>query len=383
MIGADLVPTKSNYQYFKEGDAKSLIGKRLLEKLRSADFTIFNLEIPLVEKCTPIIKCGPNLAAPTYTINGLKAINRHFFTLANNHILDQGELGLESTINILNKADIAYAGSGRNLEEAIKPYLIEIKGIKLGIYCCTEHEFSIADNSKAGANPFDPLESFDHVMELKNKCDYLIVLYHGGKEHYRYPSPQLRKVCRKFIEKGADLIICQHSHCIGTEEQWKNGYIIYGQGNFLFDYGESDYWQTSLLIDVSLEKKNREIVTKIQYHPLRKNKEKVRLAEQDDAEIILQEFYKRSEEMKQPEKLIEYYQKFADSMLENYLNTFMGKESRNIFYRIINKGSGYRFSKWRIKRKYKEVDRLAIQNYIECEAHRELLLKGIANRRNI
>lgn len=80
---------------------------------------------------------------------------------------------------------------------------------------CTENEFSSATMHSAGANPFDVLESFDDVQALKEHCDYVVVLYHGGKEFYRYPSPMLQRYCRKFIEKGASLVLCQHSHCIG------------------------------------------------------------------------------------------------------------------------------------------------------------------------
>lgn len=76
------------------------------------------------------------------------------------------------------------------------------------MYACTEHEFSIVTNYAPGANTYDPLETPDYIRSLKDKCDYLIVLYHAGKEHYRYPSPYLQKVCRKMVEKGADLVIC-------------------------------------------------------------------------------------------------------------------------------------------------------------------------------
>lgn len=278
MLGADLVPTEKNYQYFKGGDAECLVGTEILKKLNSADFTIFNLEVPLTDKKEPIEKCGPNLVAPTDTIRGLKAINPYFFTLANNHILDQGVQGLDSTITILEKAGIAYAGAGINLKEAQKPYVVTVNGIKVGIYCCAEHEFTIATENEAGANPFDPLESLDHVCNLRNQCDFVIVLYHGGKEHYRYPSPDLQKVCRKLVEKGADLVVCQHSHCIGAQEEWKKGRIIYGQGNFLFDHSESEYWQTSLLLELSLEKNSGEITADIIFHPLVKCGDTVRLS---------------------------------------------------------------------------------------------------------
>ena len=90
-----------------------------------------------------------------------------------------------------------------------------IKNVKIGIYCCAENEFSIATSQKAGANPFDSLQSFDDVYWLKKKVDFLVVLYHGGIEHYRYPSPNLQRVFRKFADVGADIVIGQHSHCIG------------------------------------------------------------------------------------------------------------------------------------------------------------------------
>lgn len=195
IIGADLVPTESNISLFARADVETLIGDDIKKLLNSADFTMFNLEVPLTDLSTPIKKCGPNLIAPTKTIAGLKAINPHFFTLANNHILDQGEQGLKSTIALLDKYGIAYAGAGKDLASAAKPYIFELDGKKIGVYCCAEHEFTIATETTPGANPFDPLNSLDHVIELKGKCDYVIVLYHGGKEHYRYPSPYLQKVC--------------------------------------------------------------------------------------------------------------------------------------------------------------------------------------------
>ena len=227
MIGADLVPTQSNYHLFEKGDAGALLGDRLRELLAGADFTAFNLEIPLTDRRTPIEKHGPALMAPAGTINGLRAVNPHFFTLANNHILDQGRQGLFSTIELLDRVGIAHAGAGSDLSEAQKPFIKEVGGLRLGFYCCAEHEFSIAAEDAAGANPFDPLESLDHVIELKKQCDYAVVLYHGGKEHYRYPSPGLQRICRKLVEKGADLVVCQHSHCVGAEERWKNGPIVF------------------------------------------------------------------------------------------------------------------------------------------------------------
>lgn len=372
IIGADLVPTDSNIDLFANADVETLIGEDIKKFLESADFTIFNLEVPLTDFSTPIKKCGPNLIAPTKTIAGLKAINPNFFTLANNHILDQGEQGLKSTIALLDEHGIAFAGAGKDEEEAAKPYIFEQDGKKIGIYCCAEHEFTIATESTSGANPFDPLNSLDHVMELKRQCDYVIVLYHGGKEHYRYPSPYLQKVCRKLVDKGADIVVCQHSHCIGCEEKWHGGTIVYGQGNFLFDDCDNEFWNTSLLLEVKLSNE-----LEVNFIPICKNKNGVRLADETEAETILKQFHKRSHDILCKDFVQENYSKFAESMILGYYYRISGKLSSFLPIRIINKLSNYLFLKWM----YGPDEKTMIENCLECEAHRELFSQFLKDSR--
>lgn len=365
LIGADIVPTESNYDKFSKGNIEYLIGKKLIERLHNADFIAMNLEVPLTDEHNPIEKCGPCLTAPTSTIKGIKAINPCFFTLANNHILDQGAIGLKSTLDVLRKNNIQFSGAGENLDQAREMYLKDVNGLMLGIYCCAEHEFSLASASSPGANPYDPLVSFDDVQDLKEKCDYLIVLYHGGKEHYRYPSPMLRRIFHKFVEVGANLVIAQHTHCIGCMEEYKGSTLIYGQGNFLFDHSNSEFWKTSLLIEVDCQKNT------IKYIPLIKDAERVREAEDDEKKTILDDFYCRSEKIKQFGFVENRYKEFADEMETEYLLRFSGGFGRNILSRVINKMSSYQF----IKRFYSQKQKRTIQNVLECEAHRELAIQ--------
>jgi len=369
IIGADIVPTQSNFVLFSNSNVTTLLGDELFSLLNSVDVRIFNLEVPLCDKQDPIQKFGPNHIAPINTVNGIKAINPTLLTFANNHILDQGEKGLKSTKEILNKHKIPFIGVGNNLSEASKPFILEQDGAKIGIYACTEHEFSIATENTSGANPFDPLESFDHIQSLKEKCDYVIVLYHGGKEYYRYPSPYLQKVCRKMVQKGADLSICQHSHCIGCFEQYRNGTIVYGQGNFLFDDCESEFDKTSLLIKVSISDKFQ-----VDYIPIMKVGNGVRLAEGQVYEKILSSFRKRSLAILKKGFIEQQYSKLALKNLDSYLQRFSGfsKWLSHIDRRLLN---GMFMNK-----KYNKKQLFAIQNYIECEAHRELIIAGLKNK---
>ena len=371
IIGADFVPTKTNENLFASGDLRTLIGDDLVEVLQAADYRIFNLEMPLTnfEQC--IAKCGPNLKADPQSIKAYKNASIDLFTLANNHIMDYGEEGLNATINILKQNAISYVGVGANLDEAKKPIFFNFKEKKIGVYACAENEFSIAGENSMGANPFDPLESLDHIVEAKGNCDYLIVLYHGGKEHYRYPSPNLQKRCRKIVRKGADLVLCQHSHCVGCEERYNDSVIVYGQGNFLFDITEHECWQSGMLvcIDDNFD---------ISYIPIEKRGNLVRKSTNKN---IIENFNKRSCEIQKEGFIQEEYARFASTMCDSYLLS-MSAQRRFLIRRIINKLSSYKYDKKLLSKKYKKENLLAIQNFIECEAHHELLLRGIKDRIN-
>jgi poly-gamma-glutamate synthesis protein (capsule biosynthesis protein) len=366
LFGADLGPTKTNFEVFAAGDAAALLSEDLLQLLQQADLRCFDLEVPLTDKDTPIQKHGPKLRAPENTVAGIKAMGINLLTLANNHILDQGQIGLENTLRALDGAGIPHFGTGL-YPDCAAPYIFEKDGRKVGIYGCTEHEFSVATEKTPGANPFEPLESPDHVAQLKQQCDYVVVLYHGGKEHYRYPSPGLQKTCRKLVEKGADLVLCQHSHCIGCKEEYQSGTIVYGQGNFLFDRADNDFRNSAILVQVNED-------FSVTYVPLLKNGNGVILAQGEAGKEILEAFYARSEEIKDPVFLRKTYETFAKNGGLHYLLLLQNINGQSFLNRLLNKvtkGGWYRFR----LRKLAGKKQLALKNYLECEAHRELLLQ--------
>lgn len=368
LIAGDLVPTTPNIELFNNAETERLLGDELFSIWNNADVRLFNLEVPLTDTNKPIKKHGPNLCAPVSTINGINDLRPTLVSLANNHILDQDEQGLYSTIKLLSEKRIPFIGAGNNLQESKKPYIFNKDNLTIGIYSCTESEFSTASDANPGANPFDPFESFDDIERLKEKCNYVIVLYHGGKEHYRYPSPYLQKVCRRMVKKGADLVVCQHSHCIGCYETFENATIVYGQGNFIFDKSQSEYWKTSILVEIQIEE-----AIKIRYIPIVKAHNAVKLADSIEAKDILYAFELRSKNILKNGFIEAEYKKFSEKMLPGYLNSFLGE---HILYRIC-----YKILKKRLlKIMFSSKSLLKIQNYIECEAHRELFIMGLKNQ---
>ena len=113
LIGGDVVPTPVNMDLFIKGDVVSLIGEKLKNIWEGADFRIINLEAPLTDSDTPILKWGPNLKAPIKASKGLLKLNPGLVSLANNHVMDFGSEGYKDTIGVLEKNYIPHVGVER------------------------------------------------------------------------------------------------------------------------------------------------------------------------------------------------------------------------------------------------------------------------------
>lgn len=365
LIAADLVPTRSNEKKFEDNNLESLLGEKLLRIWNEANFRIFNLEAPITNISTPIAKLGPNIKIRENTLNGIIGLKPSLILLANNHIMDHGEQGYYKTKEILKRNSIKYIGMGDNLEEAADTHTIIKNDIKVGVYNLSENEFSGATTENPGANTLNVFKSFKHIKDLKEKSDLVIVVFHGGKEHYQYPSPFLQQLCRAFVDNGADLVICQHSHVIGCEEVYNNKTIVYGQGNFIFDYSENLLWQESLIINVNIKNSSS---YSLSYYPIVKKGNTVKLAEEHKSQKILSEFQKRSHQIKSNDFVANNYKKFVEANRVHYLYTIFG------FGKWISRLDNRILNGFLLKKTLKSSKLLPVLNYLQCESHFESVL---------
>ena len=193
IIGGDLCPTKRDENYFKSGDAKLLFGSAI-DLLKNSDLTIANLETPLIKKFSPIRKTGAIFHNSVKILNAIKESGINFLNLSNNHIMDHGIGGLETTISAIKDYDLMYGGVGKNSTEASEPVKLNIGGEKIAIISYCEHEFSVSSKIRAGANGLDLIDFLDKMNILKKESYFIILLYHGGKEHYALPSPNQKNM---------------------------------------------------------------------------------------------------------------------------------------------------------------------------------------------
>ena len=292
LFAADTVPTKISEPLFINGDVETLFTD-VLPLMQNADRMVVNLECALTETDEKIKKFGPNLKAHPACVKTIKKAGITDIMLANNHVFDFGVDGLVDTVETLKKAGLPYAGVGNNDTDSRKIYYIEQDNKKIAIVNVCEHEYTYALPNRMGANPFDPFITMQDVREAKRTADFVVVIYHGGKEHCRYPSPRLRNLCREMVLNGANAVLCQHSHCIGCYEKYENGHIMYGQGNFHFaEPIEGEKWNTGMLIELDFTDK-----VDIKFYPFELQGASITLAKGETYDSVMSTFEQRNQEL--------------------------------------------------------------------------------------
>lgn len=235
LITGDYCPIGRNQKKIEDGDYTSFFGT-FVEDIKKVDYAVTNLECPVTNNNAPILKPGPNIKGPLDAIKPLKKVGFNLATLANNHILDYGEKGVEDTIETCFKEKIDVVGAGSSISEARNFFVKKIKGKSFGFINLAENEYCAATEKSYGANIVNPIANYYDIVKAKKEVDYLLVIAHGGREHYQLPSPEVRERYRFYIDSGADVVVAHHTHCYSGYETYNNKNIFYSLGNFIFDY---------------------------------------------------------------------------------------------------------------------------------------------------
>lgn len=361
LIAGDFYPASQLKPLIESGDYRVLQG--IMPIIRQADYSIVNFESPvLLGNYKPIEKCGPNLKSSKKAIEAIKYAGFDMVTLANNHILDYGELGIKDTLKICADYQIDTVGVGLNLEEATRVFYKQIGGEKFALINCCEHEFSIATNESAGANPLDSIQQFYQIQEARKNANYVLVIIHGGHEHFQLPSLRMKKVYRFFIDAGADAVVNHHQHCFSGYEVYQGKPIFYGLGNFCFDDARmvNTTWNGGFLLELHLLAGN---IT-FELHPYLQCSGNLQIEFLTDKRIW-EASVRRLNNIIADEELLRnecknFYckkRKVMLSLFEPYYNKVLRK--------LYNMGVLPSFFKGKRK--------LFIKNMINCESHRDIL----------
>jgi len=231
----DVAPGRSmEAQLARYGPAYPWTGLGAL--LQGADLAVANLECVLTTQGSPLNKQYLIRAHPRWG-QTLVAGGLDLLTLANNHALDYGPEGLAETLDILEALGLAAVGAGRAAQEAHRPALYTLNGVRVAILGYAAARW----NGSADVPATDriawalPAVVQADVLAARDQADVVIVLLHAGTECAPEPSPDQIAIAHAALDAGADLVVGHHPHVIQTIERYGSGLIVYSLGDALFD----------------------------------------------------------------------------------------------------------------------------------------------------
>lgn len=364
LIAGDFCPNGGIAPFFERNEF-SLILKDVQYLIDGADFSVINLECPVVvHNAQPIDKCGPNLKCSPKTVSALKWAGFNCVSLANNHFFDFGEEGVIDTLDVCRNNGIDYVGGGIDLAEASSIFYKQIKDEVLAIINCCEHESSIASADMAGSNPLNPIKQFYKIQEAREKADYVLVIVHGGHEHYNLPSPRMVETYRFFIDAGADTVVNHHQHCYSGYEVYKKKPIFYGLGNFCFGKVHEDLseaWNEGYIVELNYEDNGHVYYKLIPYNQC-KEKPTIELMKDEDYTHFFENINELNSIISDPSELKKRHEEWMEATGNSFEHQFLPYSNRWLLSAYIR----HLFPSFLSKKKL-----LNLQNHLECESHRE------------
>jgi poly-gamma-glutamate capsule biosynthesis protein CapA/YwtB (metallophosphatase superfamily) len=209
----------------------------------AADLTIGNLESALGDIGEPEPKAYP-FRAPPEAAESLARAGFDIVSLANNHGMDYGPEALLQGIDLLRAAGVEPIGAGVDETAAYAPYITEVNGLNLAIFGYlnvpvewrgfdTETWTATADSPGLAWATVEQVQA--DVSAVRDDVDLVIVVLHSGYEYVDPPSPMQMDLSRAAVDAGADLVIGHHAHILQGIEFYRDGVIVYGLGNFVFE----------------------------------------------------------------------------------------------------------------------------------------------------
>lgn len=228
-----------------EKNGKDVFYRDIKKVWADSDVTLINLESVVVnkemtEENYPELKDRTGKILLDTSKDDLQAIKESGINLigfANNHSQDFGVQGMLDTMDTIDNLGLNRIGVGRNLDEAIQPYISQLNGKNITFTAITE---KLPLRTAGGGNVPRVFTASNLYLDYElnrtfSKGDFNIVYIHWGTEYALAPDKEIKELGKKLIDLGADMVIGSHPHVLLPLEKYNDGIIIYSMGNLVFD----------------------------------------------------------------------------------------------------------------------------------------------------
>ncbi|MBQ2610593.1 MAG: CapA family protein [Butyrivibrio sp.] len=233
-----------------------------LDEIQTADIAALNAETVLVDS-DESVGGYPSFGSPIEVGEAIKNAGFDVASCANNHVLDRGIQGIDTTVKFYKDAGITCVGIQDSKDPEYRPYeLISRNGIRIALFSYTYgtnagdatdkypnliHYLPGYESEENGAKQMtkgqeDRLKS--DIESARNEADFVIVFVHWGEEYNKEVTPSQKHIAELFAEGRADVVIGSHPHVVQKTEMLDRPdggkmLVYYSLGNFRADQAQS------------------------------------------------------------------------------------------------------------------------------------------------
>ena len=258
----------------------SNVFKNISKYTQNADITIGNLETTFAGKARGY-NGYPTFNTPEILGKNLKDIGFDVVSTANNHSLDKGYTGLESTLNFLDEYGLSHTGTARSEEEQNTILIKDVNGIKMAFlsYTYGTNGIPVPSEKEYCVNLIDKKLIKEHIALAKaQQVDIICVNMHWGNEYRLTQNSNQEELADFLFENGVDIILGSHPHVLEPMEKrtitledgtTKDGFVIYSLGNFVSGQIYANT-KSTVILDIQITKDSDEKISidSVNYTPV-------------------------------------------------------------------------------------------------------------------
>ncbi|MEI2825305.1 MAG: CapA family protein [Dermatophilaceae bacterium] len=211
----------------------------LRPSLGSADVTVVNLESAITTRGTPEAKEFHFRTTPA-ALGVLASAGVDVVSLANNHAVDYGPVGLTDTLAAKAASPVPLIGIGQRAAEAFAPAVLTVRGTSIAVIAATQvndltvNKYPATDRSAGVAGNLRNDRLVAAVTAARGRYDVVVVFLHWGTEKQTCPDAAQQATAAALENAGADVIVGGHAHRVQGAGWLGRSYVGYGLGNFIW-----------------------------------------------------------------------------------------------------------------------------------------------------
>lgn len=254
--------------------------KNISQYTQNADITVGNLETTFAGKSRGYTGY-PTFNTPEVLGKNLRDIGFDVICTANNHSMDKGYSGVESTLNFLDEYGLGHYGTARSAEEQDTILVKDVNGIKIAFLAYTygTNGITVPKDKSYCVNLIDKDLIKEHIALAKaQEVDVICVSMHWGAEYKLTPNSTQKDLADFLFENGVDIILGSHPHVLEPMEKrtitledgtTKDGFVIYSLGNFVSGQIYANT-KSTVILDIEITKNSDETISigSINYTPV-------------------------------------------------------------------------------------------------------------------